>query len=458
MEKLKNLSKERAKHWENTIPGQGRKKLLEKGLRSKGEEKEKELLDAEYRKEEAERRAKAVERAKMLQYFGNDDVKNFHSKVLLYRVLEERDMQIALKKEKSNVRKMHNKKLEEEIEINRRKDLISEYKLQQNLKNLEKDTYAKNMEQIKEKARLVEKEREEDLQKKFELMNTDEKYKLEQKILKEKKLKEARIIQDELLKMEETKYHSNINSKKFELALEEDANNWTKRKLHQGRMMKAITQQRLEESMRRKELHKEELSNKAFLEEEYIANREKSARAKAEQREIQLLEEKEIKKKKEKAELLAYFEEHDEKVQNERMKKLEQKKKELLLEQQLAKEKIEEEKAEKLNNLKKGVELQDFYKTQIEYKVAKERMLKERKFNYDKQKELDKQEANEDLKTYINSFKKEEWVKGNKKLLHFIDDTLRTDKDLYEPSYSTIKQKYNVNTKERLGNITKKRD
>jgi hypothetical protein len=52
------------------------------------EEREKQKIDEAYRKEEEYNRAAALERARRLQYFEKDAVKNLHSKLLLCRVLE----------------------------------------------------------------------------------------------------------------------------------------------------------------------------------------------------------------------------------------------------------------------------------------------------------------------------------------------------------------------------------
>ncbi|XP_075465237.1 cilia- and flagella- associated protein 210 [Ascaphus truei] len=96
-------SKEVVKHWTNTIPGLRQKKLKAKQLREEKEEEEKQRIDIEEAKFQAEERREAIEKAKTKQYYHNDKVKNFHSALLLTEVMKEREAQIELKKKKMNL-------------------------------------------------------------------------------------------------------------------------------------------------------------------------------------------------------------------------------------------------------------------------------------------------------------------------------------------------------------------
>lgn len=81
--------------------GQRRKKLQARQKRIEEEETQKQALDRIFASENEARRKEVVDKAKKLQYFGSDIVKNFHTRVMLLEVLQERDLQIALKKEKA---------------------------------------------------------------------------------------------------------------------------------------------------------------------------------------------------------------------------------------------------------------------------------------------------------------------------------------------------------------------
>ncbi|KAI8852016.1 hypothetical protein BC829DRAFT_385754 [Chytridium lagenaria] len=96
------LSKARVKNWDNTISGQRRKKLEARKERMAAEEEERIQADIQYAREEAERRRQAIDRAKRLQYNNQDSVRAFHSRVLLYQVLKERDMQLDVKQQRQS--------------------------------------------------------------------------------------------------------------------------------------------------------------------------------------------------------------------------------------------------------------------------------------------------------------------------------------------------------------------
>ncbi|KAJ3008427.1 hypothetical protein HKX48_008544 [Thoreauomyces humboldtii] len=93
------LSKNRISGWENTMAGQRRRRLQARVDRLEAEEAERVRVDRSWAAEESVRRTDAIARAKRLQYSETDMVKSFHSKVVLFETLKERDMQIELKKQ-----------------------------------------------------------------------------------------------------------------------------------------------------------------------------------------------------------------------------------------------------------------------------------------------------------------------------------------------------------------------
>ncbi|KAI8910565.1 hypothetical protein DFJ77DRAFT_470223 [Powellomyces hirtus] len=93
------LSKNRIANWDNTYAGTRRRRLQARMDRLEAEEAERVRIDKEYAFEEAQRRIECIARAKQLQYAETDMVKNFHSKVILFETLQERDMQLELKKQ-----------------------------------------------------------------------------------------------------------------------------------------------------------------------------------------------------------------------------------------------------------------------------------------------------------------------------------------------------------------------
>lgn len=103
-ENRKQMSKEMVQHWGNTIAGTRTRKLEARKLREQKEEEEKQAIDLEEAKYQAQKRKEAIEKAKTQQYYQTDRVKNFHSALMLTEVLKEREAQIELKKlqEKAN--------------------------------------------------------------------------------------------------------------------------------------------------------------------------------------------------------------------------------------------------------------------------------------------------------------------------------------------------------------------
>ncbi|EDV27255.1 uncharacterized protein TRIADDRAFT_55009 [Trichoplax adhaerens] len=102
---LHESSKGIVKYWPNTIEGKRLKRLQARQV--KEEQKERERLELDKREDEynAQMRKNAIKRAKELQYFQTDRIKNFHSALLTGEVLKEREAQIDFKKMRRDVNK-----------------------------------------------------------------------------------------------------------------------------------------------------------------------------------------------------------------------------------------------------------------------------------------------------------------------------------------------------------------
>ncbi|KAJ3180917.1 hypothetical protein HDU87_001563 [Geranomyces variabilis] len=92
------LSKNRISSWDNTVLGLRRRRLQARTDRIDADEQDRLAVDRAYAAKERARRQECIERAKRLQYAETDLVKQFHSKVVLFETLRERDMQLEMKK------------------------------------------------------------------------------------------------------------------------------------------------------------------------------------------------------------------------------------------------------------------------------------------------------------------------------------------------------------------------
>nr|XP_008523396.1 PREDICTED: coiled-coil domain-containing protein 173 [Equus przewalskii] len=107
-------SQEVVKHWTNTYAGMKEQKLEAKKKRDEEIEAERQILDVEEAIHKQGERKKAIEYAKQCQFYQTERVKNFHSGLLLSRVMKERDAQIESQKNKIK----SDKKWEEQLKLN----------------------------------------------------------------------------------------------------------------------------------------------------------------------------------------------------------------------------------------------------------------------------------------------------------------------------------------------------
>ncbi|CAL8389509.1 coiled-coil domain-containing protein 173 [Gadus morhua] len=97
-EAMHQQSKEVVKLWSNTIVGQRQKKIEAKKIREELEEEQRKARDLEEARYQEQLRKEAIARAKAQLYYQTQQVKGFHSALLLTEVLKEREAQLELKR------------------------------------------------------------------------------------------------------------------------------------------------------------------------------------------------------------------------------------------------------------------------------------------------------------------------------------------------------------------------
>jgi len=104
-ERLHQKSINTVKNWSNTIQGQRQKKLEARKLRLEAEEVELQKIDRQEAQFQQAKRREAIDKAKTLQYYETDRVKEFHGAMLLSEVLKERDQQVEMRKKIAKMQK-----------------------------------------------------------------------------------------------------------------------------------------------------------------------------------------------------------------------------------------------------------------------------------------------------------------------------------------------------------------
>jgi len=96
-QRLHEKSQQIVGNWSNTIQGQRQRKLAARLERQEADELEQQRIDREEAKFQQAKRREAIDKAKTLQYYQTDRVKNFHRAMVLSEVLKERDAQVAMR-------------------------------------------------------------------------------------------------------------------------------------------------------------------------------------------------------------------------------------------------------------------------------------------------------------------------------------------------------------------------
>ncbi|NXP01409.1 CC173 protein, partial [Certhia brachydactyla] len=185
-------------------------KLQAKKIREEKEEEERKLLDLEEAKFQAAKRKEVIDRAKTYLRYQDDRMRQFHSALLLTKVLKERDAQVEFLKS----RLVDNKKRDYEEQQRQFKEYIlsEQEKAHQHYMNqqaLRKD----QLEQIKEREHQADLAKQEKKREEEELQRLIQLYQLE--IQREKEKEQEKKVERRKL------YHEYVNDQKIIKAIEE---------------------------------------------------------------------------------------------------------------------------------------------------------------------------------------------------------------------------------------------
>ncbi|NXY02811.1 CC173 protein, partial [Pteruthius melanotis] len=184
-------------------------KLQAKKLREEKEEEERKLIDLEEAQFQAAKRKEVIDRVKTYLCYQDDRIRQFHSALLLTKVLKERDAQVEFRKS----RLVDSKKKDYEEEQRQFKEYIlsEQEKARQHYMNqqaLRKD----QLEQIKEREHQADLAKQENKREEEEIQRSIQLYQLEIQRKEEKKHEE---------KVERRRlYHEYVNDQKILKAIE----------------------------------------------------------------------------------------------------------------------------------------------------------------------------------------------------------------------------------------------
>ena len=443
-------SKERVKNWDNTVSGQCRKRLERRAQKLLQEEEQRRELDEIFAKETKIRDQQIIDKTKQLQYVGSDLVKNFHSRLVLLEVLQERDLQIERKKNKgssdSNLDVIYSK-----MSLEKLKNELQEEKIQQECKKAAKVEIAKEqLQQYKKKLDLKKAERESFLLEGQKIAELDQNYKSLQKEQDSKKREKAVSLRNELDDMKKLVIQRKEAQRTSDLEYEEKINAWKTRKDLQNQKKKELSDKWFSEGLNRSlalgETQHLISSNADAKLHEQITLRVKERDSKALKESAEVL----TKKQKRQAEIkqfyLVYMKNKDEK----KVLKKEADKKELEAYIKLRDDYLAQKEAVKSEKLNSGKTLQSFHKSQIlSNEAAKSARFESEKAQGTYQSKLANTET-ETLKAYMIAVSKEPWAASNPRLLAFIKDEVSE-----KPRVPRLAEKYRVDTTSRLGFDTK---
>ncbi|XP_068051887.1 cilia- and flagella- associated protein 210-like [Anomalospiza imberbis] len=185
-------------------------KLQAKKLREEKEEEERKLLDLEEAKFQAAKRKEVIDRAKTYLSHQDDRLRQFHSALLLTKVLKERDAQVEFLKS----RLADNKKRDYEDEQRQLKEYILSEQEKAHQHYMNQQALCKDqLQQIKEREHQADLAKQEKKREEEEIQRSIQLYQLEIQRKKEKEHQE---------KIERRKlYHEYVNDQKIIKAIEE---------------------------------------------------------------------------------------------------------------------------------------------------------------------------------------------------------------------------------------------
>ncbi|KAM5265201.1 cilia- and flagella- associated protein 210 isoform 3-T5 [Hipposideros larvatus] len=246
-------SQEVAKHWTNTYAGMRQQKLEAKKKRDEEIEAERQILDLEEEIYKQGERKKAIEYAKQFQFYQTERVKNFHSGLLLTRVMKERDAQIESQKNKIK----SDKKWEEQLKLNIEKAFNEE---QEKAEKRRRDRVAlanDHLKQIKKHEEEEERRRKQEEKDAEEIKRQNSLYEIEMRKKLEKKKEE--------INENRRRFFEHMNDKNIIKAVEQQRQEEEDEKMRKFiKAKKRITQMMKEkeaETRRVMEEHRERINN-----------------------------------------------------------------------------------------------------------------------------------------------------------------------------------------------------
>uniref|UniRef100_A0A8C0Z7F1 Trichohyalin-plectin-homology domain-containing protein n=3 Tax=Canis lupus TaxID=9612 RepID=A0A8C0Z7F1_CANLF len=262
-------SQEVVKHWTNTYAGMKEQKLEAKKKRDEEIEAERQILDVEEEIYKQGERKKAIEYAKQYQFYQTERVKNFHSGLLLSRVMKERDAQIEYQKNKIK----SDKKWEEQLKLNIEKAFKEEQEKAEKRRRNRVALANDHLKQIKEHEEEEERRRKHEEKDAEEIKRQNSLYELEMRKKLEKKKED--ISESRKLFFEHMNDKNIIKAVELQQQEEEDEKirkfiKAKKRLIQMGKEKEAETHRLMEERRERinnflSELIKEKLDNEDLI-------------------------------------------------------------------------------------------------------------------------------------------------------------------------------------------------
>lgn len=446
-DKLKRqcLSKDRVKNWDNTLAGIRRKKLAGRTQRLLAEEEKRKELDEVFAQESRMRDQEVIDKTKRLQYFGSDLVKNFHSRIMLLEVLQERDMQVQRKKQHGSLDgklELYYSKISAEKLLN---GLKEEAVKEEKLKAAKVEIAQEQIKQFQAKQQLKKNERLQYLLEGKKIAEADQSYKTLQKELESKRRDHALSLRTELVEMKKQVQQRREEKKQKDLEYEAKINAWKVRKDLQNQKKKELEDKMFQESLNRSlalgETQALISSNADAKLNEQIAARIKERESSA----TKELEENLLKKQKRQAEIRHFYNAHNKDKAEKLALKKESDRKELQEYLKQRDDHLAKKELEKAEKLKAGKVLQSFHKSQMQTNEA----AKSGRYEAEKNQEkiLSKLKTEDDaLKEYMISVSKESWASGNARLQSFIKGEVSV-----KARAPRLADKYRVDTSARLG-------
>ncbi|KAJ3094038.1 hypothetical protein HDU97_008661 [Phlyctochytrium planicorne] len=384
------------------------------------EEAERLQMDRQYAMEESERRKEAIDRAKRLQYNNQDSVRAFHSRVLLYQVLRERDLQLQIKQQRNRKEEASNTSEASETTTKFLSQIEDDAKLQLEQRKRQYILAQEQKRQIEEKAQRLRDEKSLDLREGKELELVDEQHKDSMRREAQVRRLNCLSLRDQLLHMKEELKKGKDEGKRLENEENKRIQAWIARKTKQSEMKKDVEKKWFNESIRLREqlgevqakLHTD--ADARIEEQMRIAIEKKNQQEKKEE-----MERKE-KKRRQQQELRDYFHEYVRQSEIKIRVNKELEKQELEYYRQVRDDAIKEQKQKKAKALREGKELQEYHRSQMERIHALKKKEKEERLEIDNMSVVKISQEDRDLQSYIKSIAKEDWALEDHRLQKYI--------------------------------------